>query len=616
MGTNTAGFKISSLFPILIITTLAIGLYLNTLKNGFVYDDEYTVVNNTLIKHIYDLPKLIDKDAYFRASGEDTYRPVVTFTYFIDYALYGLNPHGFHLTNALLHLINSLLLYAFLSLIIPSEAFNNLESRISGLFTNQASLISILFVAHPALTEAVNAISFREDLLVFLFYISSLIIFIFSKSNLSILCRSLLYAVSCSLYFLALLSKEMALTLPLIVLCYEYVYADVRDKQFRSVLLSSYNIGFVLVTGIYVFIRFYYFLNQDAGEDLSQISGKWLSTIPLFLTYYLKLAIFPVNLSADYVIDPAKPYFSTMALIVAISLIFVAMRHKNRLLSFGMLFFIITLMPVYNIIPLANPFAERYLYLPMVGLMIIEGMAVRLIFNRPNSSIAVLKLLPAITFFLLLGSYSTTLIERNTVWKNSEALWSNTIKKTPKSSLAHNNLGLAYMERGIIDKAIREYQIALELNPIYSAAYYNLGLAYHKLKRFDDAIKYYNIAKNLNNFKDSIYNSLGLVFVDKGQMEEAIIQFEVAVKYNHLNADAHANLGLAYYRTRRFNEAIEQYLVALKLNPELVEAHYNLGTAYLTLGLKAKAKMEFEIALRKKIDYLPASRMLKALNLG
>lgn len=150
------------ILPLLFIAFVSIALYANTLQNGFVYDDEFTVVENTGIKRLDNLPELIDPGEYFSLSGEVTYRPVVTITYFLDYYLYGLKPWGFHLTNLLLHALNGILLYIFLAL----SAINRTQDSRS-FFNDPPFIISLLFSTHPVLTEAINGVSFREDLLCF-----------------------------------------------------------------------------------------------------------------------------------------------------------------------------------------------------------------------------------------------------------------------------------------------------------------------------------------------------------------------------------------------------------------------------------------------------------------
>lgn len=173
------------ILSISLILLISIAIYSNILKNGFVYDDEFTIVNNTLIKDFGNISKLWTKE-YFTTSGEMSYRPVVTFTYFLDYAIYGLKPWGYHLTNLLLHAINGVILYIFLTLFIQPSSYRSpvTGALVSGVLV--PFVISLIFVTHPVLTEAVNAISFREDLLCFLFFISALILYIAHRSLLKV----------------------------------------------------------------------------------------------------------------------------------------------------------------------------------------------------------------------------------------------------------------------------------------------------------------------------------------------------------------------------------------------------------------------------------------------
>src|SRR3989338_8464062 len=137
------------LISISLILLISIAIYSNTLKNGFVYDDEFTIVNNTLIKNFSNISKLFTKE-YFTTSAEMSYRPVVTFTYFIDHALYGLKPWGYHLTNLLLHAANGVLLYSFLILLFK-QSFLNSPATGNFLLNNPPLPITLLFVTHPVL---------------------------------------------------------------------------------------------------------------------------------------------------------------------------------------------------------------------------------------------------------------------------------------------------------------------------------------------------------------------------------------------------------------------------------------------------------------------------------
>src|SRR3989339_1852277 len=147
----------------ILLVAIPVLIYINSLQNTFVYDDVFTITDNYFIRDWGNFTALFTND-YFKYSGEVTYRPVVTFSYFIDYFLWHLNPAGFHLTNILLHVVNVVLVYLLVSAVSRSRT--------------ASFLTSILFALHPVLTEAVNGISYREDLLTTTFFLSSILLFI------------------------------------------------------------------------------------------------------------------------------------------------------------------------------------------------------------------------------------------------------------------------------------------------------------------------------------------------------------------------------------------------------------------------------------------------------
>jgi len=214
--------RLEKILPLIIIL-ISILLYLNTLPNTFVYDDAYVITENYFIKSLGNLPKLFTKD-YLPLSGELSYRPVVTLTYFFDYAIWRQNPLGYHLTNVILHTINVFLFYLFIKSI----------SRNSSL----SILATLLFLSHPLLTETVNAVCYREDILVSIFFLLAFIYFIkiripFSgRGNLTQQINTrlvLYYTISCASYCLALFSKEMAITLPILLVLFELLYPRPRQ---------------------------------------------------------------------------------------------------------------------------------------------------------------------------------------------------------------------------------------------------------------------------------------------------------------------------------------------------------------------------------------------------
>lgn len=567
------------ILPILLIATISIALYANTLKNGFVYDDEYTIVNNALIKDLHNLPILV-QNYYFAFSGEESYRPVVTFTYFMDYALFGVNPWGYHLTNSLLHALNGILCYIFLALLLRPS--NNRYTISATLLDNLPLSISLLFLTNPVLTEAVNAISFREDLLVFFFNMATLNLYIVLNAIRRHSLRLPLYALSCLLYLLSLLSKEMAASLPLIIYSYEWTKTD-RKKGLISSAFNPYNIGYVAITLTYIYLRFRHFDNHIAvlinAKNPSWSLTERLATLPWLLLNYMKLSVFPISLSAEYVIEQVKSFssisfigpFFILTILVAIAYF---MGKKDKLIAFGILFFLLSLIPVYNIFPITNPIAERYLYFPAVGLILFVALSIRLVSQGSHGRFQAAYIVILSTILCI---YSLDVVKRNEAWIDNYTLWSDTVKKMPNSSRAHDNLGLIFANKGQLDKAILHYQSAVKLKPESSKAHNNLGIAYAGKKQFAYAIK----------------------------------EFEAALKIEPNNPNFHSNIGMAYEKTGRFTEAIDAYKTALKLNPVNPEFFFNIGRVYVELGRFDEGIREYKHALELKPDYSDAKIYLE-----
>lgn len=561
-------YRLQHLYSVVAIIILTAAIYANTLKNGFVYDDRaLTIVSNPGIKDLHNLPKLLTEE-YFKISNEKTYRPVVTLTYFLDYAMFGLRPWGYHLTNILLHAINGGLLYLFLTLL-----FKNTPDHPSSPI-HYPLIISLLFAAHPALTEAVNGISYREDLLAFLFYVATLVIYIALRGR-SSLCIALWYLLSLITYFLSLLSKEMAVTLPLIVYCYEYIYGRKKEKGLFSILPNRYNTGYIAITLIYILYK------PVSGGSLFHGLIERGASIPWLIISYVKLLLFPVVLSADYVVVPINSYSSPLFILPFLAVISLAaaifmMRKGEKGVLFGFLFFVITLAPVYNIVSMDNFIAERYLYLPAAGFAVLAGAVISAIISDLKSKFLYLL----ITVFAVAGLYSFAVIRRNSVWENEYLLWSDTVRKMPESARAHFGMGYAWFEQGRVEEAIREYKTVVMLSPTYTDA----------------------------------YNNLGYLYAYQGRFEEAVPQLEAALRLKPHHPDAHDNLGKIYTIQGRFDEAVRHFNEALNVKADDPAIRTRLGFAYYRQGRIEEARAEFEITLRQQPDHMEARRLLESLN--
>src|SRR3989339_654558 len=550
---------------ILVIVCFSQFIYLTSLSNQFVYDDEFTIVTNYFVKTWNNFPLLFNSD-YFKLSGELSYRPIVTLSYFIDYTLWKLNPFGFHFTNTLLHTLNSVLLFFLLKRI-----FN---CRTTSFIT------TIIFSCHPVLTEAVNAVSYREDLLAATFFIAAFLLYMkTSKDERSI---SPAYFTSVVCYLLGIFSKEMAITLPLIIFLYELIFTKVQSLSYK---LTRYYTGYILTTIFYLFMRFVV-LHNPVESHVSYPGGSIFInflTMSKVLASYIKLFFFPFNLCADYVIPYSTSLSDTsfilsLLLLVAVIVITYKLFFYSKSQFFSVVWFFVTLLPVLNIVPIENIMAERYLCLPIIGFCMLIGNLLVQRHNKSgpfnNASITVILLV------LILAIFSFKTMKQNMVWTDQTVLWTNTARISPKSFKAHNNLGNIYRNAGRLDEAIVELKYALSLYNDYIDAHNNLGVTYRKKGMLKEALLEYQRALQINPHYPHAHNNLGVLYAKSDYLDLAISEFNNAIVNKPDFANAYNNLGAIYIRKGLYEKAIQECLKAVKYNNRYIDAYYNLGTAY------------------------------------
>jgi tetratricopeptide (TPR) repeat protein len=531
--------------PLFLPVLLCLIVYYNSLSNGFVYDDYGVIVENKYISQPGGLLASLFSQSYYEFAGiEASYRPVSTLSYYVIYAFAELNPFYYHLVSLLLHMLNTILVSWLAVLVLQ----HHLRALIAGL----------LFACHPVLTEAVNGIDWNDDLLTTLFFLLALICYIRNQSE-NLVSGIKGYSLSLLFFALGLLAKEMAITLPAIILLYDLVLRDAdRDSaNFTGLQKMVRNripvyAGYMAVSLIYLGVRFFILYNPREFHTTS--AGSLLERIiylPGHLFSYIRLTLFPVNLNADYLYSHPGSFFEAWnlaGLVIVLALVgFTFKRYRNsKLIFFGIGWFLITLVPVYNLVEIYHPLAERYLYLPTIGFCLVLAAAVhaaaKKYFSYPSTVNAAI-LIPVV---VILSLYSAATIMRNSVWQNNFTLWSKTVQKSPNSLAARGGLGMAYLTKGMLDEAAEQFEIAIKLYPRHHKNYYNLGLVHHQ----------------------------------KGELNKALEYFSRSVALNPTSAKGHYNLATVYLQQRAWDLAIRHYVKVNELDPAKVMAHYNLGMAY------------------------------------
>jgi len=560
------GFGVNHLLCAAVLVMVSVAVYYNSLSNGFVFDDWVVIVKN---KHIADLKNSLPSffsNSYFKiAGGEASYRPLTTLFYFLIHSFAGLNPFYYHLGSILLHAINVLLVY-ILTILLLGDWF-------------KALLAALLFACHPALTEAVDGIAFNEDLLAAFFILLALILYVKAVDKKPV---GFAYLLSLLFFFCGLLSKEMAISLPLIILLYDLTFQKTASQGVAANVLSTFRArwslyaGYALTGSFYLLLRFIIFTKPGDGENLHYVNLlKRLLYLPNHIFSFVKLAVAPYNLKLDYVFSYPDHFFrisNLIGFVIILGLVvlsFFIYRHYKEIF-FGIWWFLITLFPVYNIIVIFNPLAERFLYIPLIGFCLVLSniiyRACKKILNRKAS-------VRAVTLLIIIGlssTYSVIAVRRNRDWKDDFTLWSKTVIQSPNSGVAHGSLGRAYLERGELDEAIAEYRKSIKLLPNYFKGYYGLGAVYGQ----------------------------------KGDIAKAIDNYKKSLVLNPEYSDAHYNLALLYHKQGSLEEAIQHYLKAIALAPDDIEARNDLGVALAQQGKLDRAISEWEKVL--KID--PANK--------
>ena len=566
-------------FPIVLLIFVCSALYFNSLSNGFVYDDFAIIVENKSIQHpLKSFPSFFNQSYFDIAAGEASYRPVATLSYYLIYAVAGLNPFLYHLFSLILHIANVILVFLIVNVILKNR---------------QAALLAgALFASHPALTEAVDCIAFNEDLLAAVFFLLAFWFCIKSRLD-GLKLNTIKYGVSLFFFLLGLLSKEMAITLPAIILLYDLSLRDEADRQSFTLQLILKNIkdrglfygGYLAVSLFYLLIRF--FILYDPQESIKPWYGNWVERIiylPEHIFSFIKLALFPVNLTVEYAFSYPHNFFKASNLIGFIFVTglvgfsFIIFKHSKGIF-FAIWWFFITLFPVYNLIPIYNPFAERYLYIPLIGFCLAVSIIFKTLKTKRLSETVPVKVLSSVVIIVFLSFLSIVTISRNRDWKDNFTLWSKAEITTPNSSIAHGRLGRAYQDQGRLKDAISEYKKAIEIFPDNYKAHNNLGVIHDRQGALREAAANYKSAIAINpTFIDARYN-LGNNYHSQGLLVDAIQRYRKVVELDPADFEVRNNLGVAYARQGKLDKAIAQWEKVLEIDPQNESAAENIRKA-------------------------------------
>ncbi|MEN8134056.1 MAG: tetratricopeptide repeat protein [Thermodesulfobacteriota bacterium] len=591
-------FSSKPAYHLLLVIILGILGYSNSLTVPFQFDDVPNIVENPVIKNLayYKTPakaKVYNRNAEYPILIN---RYIGSLTFALNYKINKLDVTGYHVVNLLIHLINSLLIYWFVQLIFITLAAET--GGDSPLFLKHASIIalfsSLLFVSHPIQTQAVTYIIQRFASLATMFYLFSIIMYIKARLALNdsntktrgkkISTRALVYyLIALFAAVLAMKTKEIAFTLPAMIVLYEFLFFKGETKS-RILYLLPFILTMLIIPTTLIYI-------VGLGGGVTRLVTDMPRLDYLFTEFrviitYIRLIFFPVDQNLDYdyplyhsIFDP-EVFLSFMALsTICFTVIYSFWRYRitlplTRVILFGTAWFFATLSIESSIIPIVDVIFEHRMYLPSLGIflvisillvMIIEGCQQKWVDGTIFLSVIIVSMvLTGITY------------SRNNVWNDKIVLWQDVVNKSPGKARGYTQLGLAHSEKGDLDKEVKYYKKAVSLDPSYFVAHLGLGISLGKVGRTHEAIKEFREALRINPHSADAHKNLGTALGRLGRTDEAVKEFREALRINPQNAEAHDSLGIGLYKLGRTNEAIKEFEEALRINPSYFEARNHL----------------------------------------
>jgi Flp pilus assembly protein TadD len=617
-----------SILHIFLVAILTLIAYSNTFESPFYFDDNYVIIKNPIIKDLSYFTEPSSARDFEKIYYTFIRRYIGYLTFALNYKLHGLNVTGYHIFNLFVHICMSLLLYFFIILTFMTPSLRNSVmrdyARYIAFFT--ALLFACHPLQTQAVTyiwQRVTSLCSMFYLLSLVAYIKCRL----TREGTGLKTISL-YVIALISAILAMKTKEIAFMLPVMLVLYEMIFFEGKIKKRVLYLFPFLVTMLITPLTLMSIDQPIGEMIGEASETMRGHTrltrGEYLLTELRVLITYLRLIFLPVNQNLDY--DYPRFYsflnievLSSFLFLVALFglSVYILFRYREtmrhiRLMTFGIIWFFINLLLESSIIPLDNVIFEHRMYLSSVGVFIALTVAIFMVIDRWKVYTRIITVMLAVVIVVLTGATYA----RNAVWKDEITLWQDVVNKSPNKLRGHNNLGLAYKSQGLIDKAIEQYQISIKLNPGNKAAHINLGNAYASLGLLDKegynklgndyasqndpgmAIKQYLMAIKLDPNYTTAHINLGNAYASLGILDKAMKHYHTAKKFEPSNPLVHYNIGRVYHMKGSINSAIEHYLLVIKFKPDHAKAHRNLGVAYESAGNIELAIRAYNNAIR------------------
>lgn len=565
-----------SILVVLILIVLTLGVYWQVQKFDFInFDDNVYVTEN---RHIQSGITLDGFRWALSTKYFDLWTPLVYISFMLDYQFFRFNAGGYHWTNVIIHIFNTILLF-FL--------FKSLTGAVW-----RSALVAALFAIHPINVESVAWVAERKNVLSTFFWMLTMLFYVryVKHPNWK---RYLPVFIS---FALGLMSKPMLVTLPFVLLLLDYwplnrttintqknteIPIPLNAGKEKLSFLILEKIPLFILSAILICISFYSPHSSSAPQSAGTVAGIFTQRIGNAIFYYamyLKKLFWPMDLSIYYVylnILPLQIFLSAVSLII-ITILVCKYFRKYPYLSFGWFWYLGTLVPVIGIVRIGDvTVADRYAYITFIGLFVIIAWGAEQI----SSKVISLKKTFIFVSVFVISLLTVATYNQIKIWTNTTTVFEEALKKDQNNYLAYHIIGQEIAKKGENEKALYYYDMSLKANHKFHPAYNNKGIILKKMGKRDEALKNFEKAIEINQFFVEPYYNIGFSYLEDNNLDKSIAYFIKVIELKPDYIEAYNALGIALVKKGNIHEGILQFQKALHIDPYNKNAQRNLQIA-------------------------------------
>ena len=549
-----------------VIAIAAALFYLNSFEGAFVYDEDYLITNNYAIRHLWPPWR-----ALFNSANAN--RPLIGLSNALNYAVSGLHPWSYHALNLIIHTLAALALFGVVRRTLLTD---RLRDRFGKHSITLATIVALIWAVHPLQTESVTYVVQRCESLMGMFYLLTLYCFIRSLDG-----KGLWSVAAVAACIAGMLSKEVMVTAPALVLLYDYVFVpgSLKQKVAKRWRLYAGLIASLIILGVILEAAP---ASRSAGLGLKAISPlRYLTSEFGVIFYYLRLSVWPTGLCLDYLDWPkattAVQIVGYGAVLVGLGAVTIWAVARRMAAGFAGAWFFLILSVTSSIVPIQDLVSEHRMYLPLASLIafaVLGGYRIGIRLTRRLSPGIVLdagqaRRMALVAVAIVVGLLGLMTVRRNIDYKSWTVMWIDAVTKRPGNPRAHTNLGWGLMGQNRVEEAIGQFTEALRLDPNSEPAHCDMGSA----------------------------------LLMQGKLDEGKLHLIRAIQIFPDDQNAHFNLGGILATQHDLDGAIQELAEAVRINPDFAEAHMELGYAMEMKGMTAEAKNQYLAAIQLRPDW-------------